>query len=117
MYYPDYMQDLAAAVAQARGEAGEHRRPGPARTSGRHGRRGGSPRWLPAAVADVTILLILYAVLAFHFGVVEALLVLGAAFGLWVAGAAVVTGVLMLVGRKVKRRRHAQIAGRGSSSA
>ncbi len=117
MYYPGYMQDLAAAVAQARGEAGEHRRSGPARTSGRHGRHGGSPRWLPAAAADVTILLILYAVLAVHFGLVEALLVIGLAFGLWVAGAAVVTGVLVLVGRKLKHRRHAQIVRPGSGSA
>ena len=102
MYYPDYMQDLAAAIAQARGEAGEHRRPGPARTAGRHGSRGGLNRWVPSAVGALTILSILYAVLARHFGFVWALWILGLAVGLWMFSVAAAFGVLALAGRRVK---------------
>ncbi|HEU0286161.1 MAG TPA: hypothetical protein VFR22_03885 [Nocardioidaceae bacterium] len=104
VYYSDYLQDLAAAIAQDRSEAGEHRRPGPAKTAGRHGSRGGLNRWAPSAVGALTILSILYAVLARHFGFVEALWIFGLAVGLAIAIAAVTAvGMFALAGRKVKR--------------
>ena len=103
MYYPDYLQDLAAAIAQDRSEAREHRRPGPARTAGRHGSRGGLNRWVPSAVGALTILSILYAVLARRFGLVEALWIFGLAVGLAIGIAAMVAVGMLALARRARR--------------
>lgn len=103
MYYPDYLRDLAAAIAQDRSEAREHRRPGPARTAGRHGSRGGLNRWVPSAVGALTILSILYAVLARRFGLVEALWIFGLAVGLAIGIAAMVAVGMLALARRARR--------------
>lgn len=103
MYYPDYLQDLAAAIAQDRSEAREHRRSGPARTAGRHGSRGGLNRWVPSAVGALTILSILYAVLARRFGLVEALWIFGLAVGLAIGIAAMVAVGMLALARRARR--------------
>jgi len=102
MYYPDYMLDLAAAIARDRGEAGEHRRAGAATTAGGHSRDGTPHLLAPPALVGVTILPIFYAVLALHLGSVGALWILGLTIGLWIVGAAAVVGLHALAGRKAK---------------
>ena len=102
MFYPDYMVDLAAAIARDRGEAGGHRREGAAVTAGRHGGDAGPGLWLPPVLVGGTVLLVFYAMLAFHLGFVLAGWVLALAVGLWLVGAATLVGVFALAGRKAR---------------
>jgi type IV secretory pathway TrbD component len=86
MFYPDYLVDLAAAVARARDVAARRGRPDPAMTTGRRG-RGASGVGEPVLVG-AAVLVVFYGVLALQIGFVVALWIVGFALALWIAGAA-----------------------------